>query len=172
MILLALLLLPFIEIVIAVSVVREFGFANAFFAWLVSTVLGLGLFRSSTLRLTVGVAKAMREGKPPGLAALDGAMIGLAGVLFLLPGYLSDLVAIVLLVPPVRRFAAERFHRAFGGGMVFTSSADGPNATQSGPFAGSNNRAGPSSGGFDADDAAHAVLDVDAVVIDDKQRPE
>ena len=61
MIFFAILMIPFIEISLAIAVIREFGFANAFFAWLISFVLGLGLFRTSSLRLTVGVGKAMRE---------------------------------------------------------------------------------------------------------------
>ena len=161
---LAILLFPILEITVAIGVVREYGFANAFFAWLVSLILGFGLFRTSTLRLTVGVAKAMREGKPPGLAAIDGAMIGLAGVLFLLPGYISDVFASSLLVPFVRHTVAARLHRAFGGGTVFSAGGfEGRTAT--------GQSAGPTAGNYDAEDAAHAILDVDAVVVDDKNFP-
>lgn len=144
-------MIPFIEISLLIAVVKEFGFANAFFAWVVSLVLGFGLFRSSTLHLTVGVAKAIREGKSPGFAAVNGAMIGLAGVLFLLPGYFSDFCALILLLPFVRSYAANRLHRAFGAGATFT--------------AGSARNTGPSTRPFYAEDAAHAVLDVDAVVV-------
>lgn len=150
MIFFALLMFPLIEISLALAVIKEFGFPNAFFAWLLATVLGFGLVRTSGLRLTVGVAQAMREGKAPGVAALDGALIGLAGVLFLIPGYFSDVLAILLLIPPLRKYAAKRLVGAIS---VRTGS----------PQRHAANRPGPSS---EDDDAAHAVIDVDAVVIE------
>ncbi len=152
MIFFAILMIPFVEISLAIAVIREFGFANAFFAWMVSFVLGLGLFRTSSLRLTVGVGKAMREGKPPGLLALDGALIGLAGVLFLLPGYFSDFLALLLLLPPLRRLAAKRLLRA----VVVKTGMGQPSG-----FATDQRD----------DDASSAVIDVEAVVVEDTQIP-
>ncbi len=141
----------FLEIYLGLAVVREFGFANAFFACVAAFVLGIGLFRTSSLRLTVGVAQAMREGKPPGLAALDGALIGLAGVLFLIPGFLSDALAVLLLVPPLRRWGAKRLVNVVA---VRQRGNVGRSSSRSEDF-----------------DASSAVIDVDAVVIDDKHLP-
>lgn len=158
MIFLAILLWPILEISLAVAVVREFGFANAFFAWLVSLVLGLGLFRTSSLRLTVGVAKAMREGKPPGLAALDGALVGLAGVFFIIPGYFSDLFAVALLIAPLRRLAAKRLIAKFSG----RGGAAGAGFSYEG-------RSSPTGRSAGRDDAASTIIDVDAVVVEDRR---
>lgn len=148
MIFLLVIAVPFIEIAVALQLIREFGFANAFFAWMASFVLGIGLIRTSSLRLTLGVAQSMRQGQPPGLAALDGALIGFAGVLFLLPGFISDLFAVLLLLPPLRRLCAKKL---LGAVKI---------------------RTGQTFHGGDAgnyEDAAHAVIDVDAVVIEDKE---
>lgn len=162
MIFFAILMIPFIEISLAIAVIREFGFANAFFAWLVSFVLGLGLFRTSSLRLTVGVGKAMREGKPPGLVALDGALVGLAGVLFLIPGYFSDVLAVLLLIPPLRKFAAKRLLRA-----VVVKTGMGVQTDGATGFEGHRTSSASSMG----EDASSAVIDVDAVVVEDSQIP-
>ncbi len=156
MIFFAILMIPFIEISLAIAVIREFGFANAFFAWMVSFVLGLGLFRTSSLRLTVGVGKAMREGKPPGLAALDGALVGLAGVLFLLPGYFSDFFALLLLVPPLRKLAAKRLLR-----MVVVKTGMGDSGVARDGFGPSRRHT------TEGEDVSSAVIDVDAIVVED-----
>ena len=164
MIFFAILMIPFIEISLAIAVIREFGFANAFFAWLVSFVLGIGLFRTSSLKLTVGVGKAMREGKPPGLVALDGALVGLAGVLFLLPGYFSDALAVLLLIPPLRKHAAKRVLRA-----VVVKTGMGAQAGGAPGFGGNTGFGhGPDRGAASGEDASSAVIDVEAVVVEDE----
>lgn len=151
MIFLALLVWPFLEIFVAFAVIRDFGFMNAFFGWLLTLVLGVGLFRTSSLRLTIGVARAMQEGKAPALTAVDGALIGLAGVLLLLPGYISDAMALILLIPPIRRLFAKRLLKAF--------------SIRTGGLADFEASAGPSF------DASSAIIDVEAVVVDEKPRP-
>ncbi len=151
MIFLLFLALPFVEVAISLSLVREFGFANTFFAWLVSFVLGIGLIRTSSLRLTVGVAQSLRQGHPPALAALDGALIGLAGVLLLIPGFLSDAVALFLLIPPFRKLCASKLMSTVKFRTGHSSKAE---------------RHEPK-----FEDAAHAIIDVDAVVIEDEKRP-
>ena len=155
MIFLAVVLYPILEVWLAIHVIREYGFANAFFAWLFTFILGLGLFRTSSLRLTVGVAKAMGEGKSPGLAAVDGAMVSLAGVLFLIPGYISDVGAVLLLIPPVRTAVARMLIRKFqvrtGMGGVSGVYTSGTRTQDQGPV-----------------EASSAIIDVDAVVVEDE----
>jgi len=160
MIFLTILMFPIFEILAAIIVIREFGFVNAFFVWLFAFVLGLGLFRTSSLRLTVGVAKAMRAGKPPELAALDGALIGLAGIFFLIPGYISDVAGVALLVSPIRKILAKRLL----GAVVSRTRKWGPTApsrSANGPFSAPSN---------ESDDASSAIIDVEAVVIEEDGR--
>jgi UPF0716 protein FxsA len=151
---LGILLFAFCEFYFGLVIIREFGLANTLFAWLTTFILGVGLFRSSSVRLGFGVANAMREGKPPGLAALDGAIIGLAGVLFLIPGFLTDVVAILLLIPPLRHWGSKKLLSA----VIIR---------QHGAAAGSPR--GATHGQPSFDDASTAVIDVEAVDITDAE---
>jgi UPF0716 protein FxsA len=132
MIPLALVLFPVAEILFGIAVIRNWGWANAIFAGVTATILGIGLLRTSSLRLTTSVMQAMAKGQPPGMAALQSALVGLAAILLLMPGYISDLMGLMLLIPPIRGWAADRFIRSFekraqfGGFQVYTHS--------SGPF--------------------------------------
>ncbi len=45
----------------------------------------------------------MAEGRPPGREALDGVLILLGGLLVLLPGFVSDVLGLLCLLPPTRR---------------------------------------------------------------------
>ncbi len=62
-------------------------------AWLVKRE-GLGVLRRAEARL--------REGGVPGRELVDGVLILFAGALLLTPGFLTDIVGILLLLPPVR----------------------------------------------------------------------
>lgn len=108
MILLAFFAIPILEIFLSLGLIKNFGFVNVFFAWLLLTILGVGLLRTTGVRLAVSVAKSMREGKSPGLAALEAALMGLCGVLLVIPGFSSDILAIALLLPGARGFLARR----------------------------------------------------------------
>lgn len=108
MILLAFFAIPILEIALSLGLINNFGFVNVFFAWLLLTILGVGLLRTTGVRLAVSVAKSMREGKSPGVAALEAALMGLSGVLLVIPGFSSDILAIALLLPGARGFLARR----------------------------------------------------------------
>lgn len=114
MILLALfVIIPILDIAISLGLIENFGFVNVFFAWLLLTILGVGLMRTTGVRLAVSVAKSMREGKSPGVAALEEALMGLAGVLLVIPGFSSDIMALMLLLPGARGFLARRLIAKF-----------------------------------------------------------
>ena len=129
MIPLSLVLFPVAEIFFGIAVIQNWGWANAIFAGVTATILGIGLLRTSGVRLTASVMQAMAKGQPPGMAALQSALVGLAAILLVMPGYISDIMALLLLIPPVRGWAADRFIRSFekraqsGSFRVFTSGA-------------------------------------------------
>lgn len=173
-IVLAILFLPFIEITGIVIAIREFGFMNAFFFWLAATILGAGIVRTSGLRLTVGVARALQEGKPPAVAALDSALLGVAGILLLIPGYFTDSVAFVLLIPPLRKLAAGRLAKSVIARTGFAGAGPRPNTSaghsarrSTGPWSHTSGEASTGVSG-EAVDASRAVIDVDAVIVDDR----
>lgn len=103
-----LLFFPVLEAALTIGLFRQFGFMNVFFAWVLFTLFGVGLLRTTGVRLSVSVAQSMRSGKSPGQAALEAALVGLAGVLFVVPGFTSDAIALVLCVPFLRRMIAKR----------------------------------------------------------------
>src|SRR6266542_2603567 len=55
---------------------------------------------------------ALVEGRPPGRAATDG-LLGLVGALLLvLPGFLTDVIGLLLIAPPTRQYARAGVQRA------------------------------------------------------------
>ena len=81
-----------------------------------------GLSLLNEMRSTVG------RGQLPARAIADAMMIGLAGLLLLLPGYFSDLIGILLLIPPVR--SAIYAYLKSRVTVVTTAGGTGPGFTQ------------------------------------------
>lgn len=67
-------------------------------------IAGALLIRSQGLHLLRQISSESRQGGLPARELVDGAMIVVAGIMLLLPGFLTDLVGLLLLVPFVRQW--------------------------------------------------------------------
>ncbi len=106
------LLLVVAEIVVFVLVAHAIGWWWAILAGIATTVLGAVLLKREGVRAWRRLRSAVNEGRPPGGDAGTG-VAGLAGALLLLgPGFITDTVGLLLLVPPVRAFTGRRIRRA------------------------------------------------------------
>ncbi|PSL02184.1 UPF0716 protein FxsA [Haloactinopolyspora alba] len=108
------------EIVVFVLVSGWIGFGWTLLLLLSTSVVGFALLRFEGFRAWTSLRQAAAE------AATDGADEGagstarmadtgvrvLAGVLLTLPGFVTDLFAVVLLIPPVRRSTGRRLSAA------------------------------------------------------------
>ncbi len=70
---------------------------------LVPGMLGAWLAKREGARAFRAVVEAFATGHEPGGAILDGAMVLIASAFLITPGTLSDIAALLLLVPAVRR---------------------------------------------------------------------
>lgn len=77
------------------------------------TWAGVALLRFQSRRMAAVIGVELNAGRMPGAAVLDGLAVLLAAVLLIMPGYASDLVALLLMLPPVRRRVARTFTRRF-----------------------------------------------------------
>lgn len=106
--------------------------------WL-AFVLGLAILRQAGLRLVQKATRELSYGRLPTDAVLDGSLLVLAGVWFMIPGFLTDVLALLLLFPPlrfaVRVLIKRRLRWRFaGGGGVFSTGHDGADELPSDPF--------------------------------------
>lgn len=101
----ALLLLPLLEIAGFVIVGREIGVMATLGLVLLGVVVGALLLRRGGLAAFGRLRAEVQAGRDPAPALIQGFTFVAAGVLFMLPGFLSDIPAIILLLPPVRNRA-------------------------------------------------------------------
>lgn len=94
--------LPLVEIYLAVEVGRLIGAAETVALLLVISLGGAWLARRQGLAVLVRVRDKLNAGEIPGRDVAHGLLILVAGVLLLIPGFLTDALGLLLLLPPVR----------------------------------------------------------------------
>lgn len=108
---LSLLLLPLAEIACFILVGRRIGLFPTLSLVVLSAVAGVVLMRIQGFGVLARLRQSAQNGRAPGKELLDAAMIMIAGILLLIPGFLSDVVGLALFFPPVRSFLWNRLMR-------------------------------------------------------------
>lgn len=123
---LAFLLVPLIEIAVFVLVGQAVGLWPTLLGVVVMALAGAALIRWQGFQVIADLRRTAARGELPGRQIADAMLIGLAGLLLLLPGYFSDLIGILLLIPPVRQLIYRQLKRSF---VVTTASASSSRET-------------------------------------------
>ena len=107
-----LLLLAVAEIAVFVAVVHAIGAGAAVLLLAAASFLGVVLVRREGVRGWRAFRSAVEAGRPPGDQVSD-SLVGLLGaVLLAVPGLLSAVVGLLLILPPVRGLARRGVQRA------------------------------------------------------------
>lgn len=107
--LLALLALPFLELAAFIAVAQAIGLLRALALLLATSLAGALVLRHAGGNHIARVRLAMNEGGITGLQADGvGALTILGGILLLIPGFITDVVGLLLLLAPLRRARGAR----------------------------------------------------------------
>ncbi len=107
-----LLLAPVLELAVAIEVGRWAGALPTLGALLLIAVLGVMIVRRQGAVAWRSLNSSLQAGRPPSRDVADGAVLVLAGVLLILPGFVSDVLALLLLFPLTRPLARRPLERA------------------------------------------------------------
>jgi UPF0716 protein FxsA len=102
---------PLLELYFLIQVGAEIGAIRTIGLSILTAFLGAGLVKMQGFGVLMRVREASERGEVPALELLNGALILVAGLLLLLPGFFTDAVGFLLLVPPLRRRIVSRFVR-------------------------------------------------------------
>ena len=117
-----LIALPLVELYILIKIGSYLGAFLTVALVIFAAVLGLLLARFEGLRTLHQIRHNLSQGIVPAEEMLDSVLIFAGGVLFVIPGVLTDCAALVLLVPFTRtvfkRWLRRRFDRMVEKGNV------------------------------------------------------
>lgn len=102
---LALVIVPTVEIAVIVAVGRVIGAWPTFLLLLVESLLGAWLVRREGARAWAGLRDALRSGQMPSRELADAALVLIGGTLLLTPGFVTDAVGFGFVLPLTRPVA-------------------------------------------------------------------
>ena len=94
--------LPVAEVMTWMKVAGMIGAGATILLAVGSVLLGLSILRRQGLSILLDAHRRLERGEMPVEAAFDGLCLSAAGFLLVVPGFLTDLAALALLIPPVR----------------------------------------------------------------------
>ena len=100
---LAFTLVPALEIYLFVKIGGAIGVLNTLLVVLLTGFVGAALARWQGAETMFKIRKSLNEGVMPAEEMIDAALIFLAGMMLLTPGFLTDALGLLLLWPVSRR---------------------------------------------------------------------
>ena len=102
---------PLLELYVLVQVAHAIGVVPALAALALVSVAGAALVKRQGLAALRRIQAELAQHRLPAEQLADGGLLLGAGVLLTVPGFVTDAVGLVLLVPPVRRGVAALLRR-------------------------------------------------------------
>jgi UPF0716 protein FxsA len=118
MALVLLILWPLLELFVAIKVGEAIGALLTVLLLIAGWPLGAWVLRSQGRTAWRRLAAAVDAGRPPGREVLDGALVVVGGVLLMVPGFITDVIALCLLIPPSRALMRGLLIRNFQSRLV------------------------------------------------------
>jgi UPF0716 protein FxsA len=109
--LLLLILWPVAEVFVAIKVAAAIGVLLTVLLLIAGIPLGAWLTRAEGRTAWRRLRTAVAAGRPPGREVIDGALVLIGGMLFIVPGFITDLIGLLLLVAPSRSVAGAAIAR-------------------------------------------------------------
>jgi UPF0716 protein FxsA len=106
---------PLIELYLLIEVGSVIGALPTIALSILTALLGGALVRLQGFRVLFRAQAALEKREVPAFELLEGALLLLVGMALLLPGFVTDAVGFLLLIPPLRRRLILRLLVARGG---------------------------------------------------------
>ena len=146
---------PIAELYVIIQVGQAIGALPTIALLIADSILGSWLLRHHGRRAWSQFRAALSAGRVPTNEVADGAMIMFGGALMLTPGFLTDLLGMLLLLPPTRALLRPVLLRR----VRLDGLGSGGGAPRARPQAGSARRGRP------------PAYDVDGTVVEDDRGP-
>jgi len=120
--LLIFILVPLLELYVLIKIGGYLGAFQTVALVVLTALLGVALARFEGIRTLQQIRQSLSQGMVPAEEMIDGVLIFVGGVLLITPGVLTDLFALILLIPYTRtifkRWLRRRFDRMIASGNV------------------------------------------------------
>lgn len=100
---------PLLEIYVLVSVGKVIGAFPTVLAVVMTAVLGVLLLRRQGRQALFNARAKLQAGSMPSMELAEGVFLAAGGMLLLTPGFMTDTLGFICLVPGIRRWLIKRW---------------------------------------------------------------
>ena len=90
------------EFLVFAEVAGEIGGVSAILLTISTAVLGIYIIRQEGIQVLSNIRNTMEKGESPVAELVQGFLLAIAGFFFLLPGFITDTIAVLLAISPIR----------------------------------------------------------------------
>ena len=125
--LLTIILLPVIEIYFFVKVGTQIGAISTVLFTLITATLGIGVIKYQGISSFMQARQSVMNTAQPGIEILSNLALFISGAFLLIPGFCTDFLGILLLIPPLRIMLIKSFIRKAASRFARTSQSSNKN---------------------------------------------
>jgi|TARA_B100001013_G_scaffold335921_1_gene254758 UPF0716 protein FxsA len=103
------LTVPLVEIAILIKIGKVIGAGYTIALVIGTAILGAALLRTQGISTLAKVQKNINRGQLPATELIEGLILLISGVLLLTPGFFTDMLGFLALVPILRQRLAQTF---------------------------------------------------------------
>jgi UPF0716 protein FxsA len=97
------ILIPTLELYTMISVGSEIGAFKTILLVFLTAMIGGFLVRKQGMSVATKAQASLARGEQPALEIIEGFTLMIAGAMLLLPGFITDCLGFLLLIPPIRK---------------------------------------------------------------------
>lgn len=102
-------LLIYIEITIFAAVADELGVLSTLLLTFLTSVLGVSLVKNEGIRNLINIQQKLAGNEDPSKEVIKSFALLISGLLLFIPGFFTDLLGLVLLVPFIQSLVIKKF---------------------------------------------------------------
>jgi UPF0716 protein FxsA len=119
------IVVPLAELYVIFKVGEAIGYPLTILILAADSIIGSLLLKSQGRAVWRRFNDAMAAGRLPHREVLDGVMVIFGGAFLITPGFLTDVLGLLLLLPPTRALARRLLVRALGGRVAIGIASTG-----------------------------------------------
>ena len=100
-------LMPFLEIFLIIEIGQHFGAMKTIIMILATAILGAVLVRIEGLSTLSRIKNSVQRGELPTIELISGGILIISAVVLLTPGFITDVLGLLLMSPSLRRRVAS-----------------------------------------------------------------
>ena len=114
---------PIVELYVLIQIGQAIGVLWTIALLIADSILGAALMRSQGRAAWRRFNVTLAEGRVPGREVIDAVLVIFGGALLLTPGFLGDILGLILLLPPTRAIVRRVLVRRFGARLVASAAS-------------------------------------------------